>query len=424
MSQALYDLPEGWKLKKLGDLTTLITKGTTPTTHGYKFEESGINFIKIESIVSGEINQKTINSFISQEAHNFLSRSKLHKGDLLFSIAGSIGTAALVEEHILPANTNQALAIIRGYDEFLHAKFLLYVLRSDLLETTRSKSRGGALQNISLGDIKDALIPLPPLAEQTRIVEKLDAVLSRIDTAIDELQQSLALVDAMFKSGLDKAFNPLGSPTNEAGLYDLPDGWGWRQLHSITDVVSGYAFKSEDFSSDIGIPSVKITNVGLGAFVESQDDYLPSEFSTTHNKFSVKEGDIVIALTRPVINGGLKVCRVPKSYAGALVNQRVAAVMCNQGAVLEYVYWYLLSPMTLDYVVEKSKSLNQPNLSIKDLSKLEVPLPPLSEQQRVVEALDALNDKTTQLKTELTAKIDLFNQLKASVLDGAFRGEL
>jgi type I restriction enzyme S subunit len=279
-------------------------------------------------------------------------------------------------------------------------------------------------QRVPLKVMQNISIPLPPLAEQTRIVEKLDAVLFRIDTAIDELQQSLALVDAMFKSRLDKAFNPVGSPSNEDGLYELPEGWGWKQLHTIADVVSGYAFKSEDFSSDIGVPSVKITNVGLGTFIESQDDYLPSDFSTKYNKFAVKQGDIVIALTRPVINGGLKVCRVPKNYNGALVNQRVAAVVYNHEAILEYVYWFLLSPMTLEYVVEKSKSLNQPNLSIKDLSKLEVPLPNISEQQKVVEALDALNEQTTQLKTELTAKIGMFNQLKASVLDGAFRGEL
>ena len=98
---------------KLNDITEKITKGTTPTTVGFSYENYGINFIKIESINDdGSLNFKML-SHINKSCYEKLSRSQLQEGDILFSIAGAIGKIAIVNKEILPANTNQALAIIR-----------------------------------------------------------------------------------------------------------------------------------------------------------------------------------------------------------------------------------------------------------------------------------------------------------------------
>ena len=78
----LYSLPNGWEWKKLDDITELITKGTTPTTNGYKFQNSGINFLKIENIVNGEIDLSTIEMFISEEAHQSQKRSQLQENNV------------------------------------------------------------------------------------------------------------------------------------------------------------------------------------------------------------------------------------------------------------------------------------------------------------------------------------------------------
>ena len=106
-------LPKGWKLEKLGELSEVLTKGTTPTSVGFKFEEEGINFVKIESIdLSGNFIKNKF-AQISKEGNEALKRSQLQEGDILFSIAGALGRAAIVTNDILPANTNQALSIIR-----------------------------------------------------------------------------------------------------------------------------------------------------------------------------------------------------------------------------------------------------------------------------------------------------------------------
>ena len=125
----LYKLPDGWEWKKLGDITELITKGTTPTTNGYKFQNSGINFLKIENIVNGEIDLSTIEMFISEEAHQSQKRSQLQENDVLFSIAGTIGDTAIVKKEHLPMNINQAIALIRPKN-ILNTFFLKYSLLS------------------------------------------------------------------------------------------------------------------------------------------------------------------------------------------------------------------------------------------------------------------------------------------------------
>jgi restriction endonuclease S subunit len=104
---------EGWPVKRLGDLTDLITKGTTPTSVGHGFVPTGINFIKIEAISGDGHFIKAKLAQITQGCHKALRRSQLKSGDIFFSIAGALGRTAFVTEDIIPANTNQALAIIR-----------------------------------------------------------------------------------------------------------------------------------------------------------------------------------------------------------------------------------------------------------------------------------------------------------------------
>ena len=96
------NIPEEWEIRKFGHLIKLITKGATPTSYGFEFQEEGINFIKVESITkTGEFIESKFN-YISPECNKFLSRSKMQKGDLLFSIAGALGRVAIVDDTILP----------------------------------------------------------------------------------------------------------------------------------------------------------------------------------------------------------------------------------------------------------------------------------------------------------------------------------
>jgi hypothetical protein len=180
--QPMNNIPESWRKYKLGYIAQRITKGATPTSYGFKYQDRGIRFVKVENIRHGRINVASIRDFISEEANLNQKRSILVAADILLSIAGTIGVSCLVEEEDLPANTKQALAIIRGAADVLEPKFLRYQLESDVSSMQfRQKERGGGMNNISLEDVKQFEISIAPLKEQRRIVEKLDKLMRKID---------------------------------------------------------------------------------------------------------------------------------------------------------------------------------------------------------------------------------------------------
>ena len=185
--QQLLQPKEGWEVKKLGEVSDLITKGTTPTSVGREFQNKGINFIKIESLQkNGEIVKDKV-AFIDEFTHNLLKRSQLKSKDILFSIAGALGRVAIVKDEILPANTNQALAIIRLKDGYLVDYIYFYLNNEKIQKYILTISVQGAQANLSLLNISELDIPFPALEEQTRIA----SVLTDMDAELSALEQKL-----------------------------------------------------------------------------------------------------------------------------------------------------------------------------------------------------------------------------------------
>ncbi len=111
-----------------------------------------------------------------------------------------------------------------------------------------------------------------------------------------------------------------------------------------------------------------------------------------------------MALTRPYVLDGLKVARCPKAYVGALLNQRVGAIQTAKAKdISDFLFLYLCSAFVLEYVIEKSRMLNQPNLNIPVVRNLPFPLPPLAEQRRSVAKVEHLTALVDALETQLAA---------------------
>ena len=175
---------------KLGDLSITITKGTTPKT----YSQSGICFIRTEAIESDLINFDKV-KYIDDDIHNgSLRRSILQANDILFTIAGAtIGKCVVVPASALPANTNQALAIIRLKENYEH-KYIFYLLKSKYMKDYIQKSiKGSAQPNLNLQQLNDFVIPVPPLEVQQRIVDILD----RFDTLCNNISDGLPAEIAM-----------------------------------------------------------------------------------------------------------------------------------------------------------------------------------------------------------------------------------
>ena len=185
-----------WDLIKLGDFCDLITKGTTGKSQS---EQGMVNFVKVENLKDNEIYPIVK---ISEEEHfGSLKRSILYEGDILFSIAGTLGRTAIVKNNILPANTNQALAIIRGYK--LDAYFLLVVLSGEVVKDyIRKNPTVGAQPNLSLEQVSSLKIKIPSLDEQ----QAIGAYFSNLDTLIAAHQEKISQLETLKKKLLQDMF--------------------------------------------------------------------------------------------------------------------------------------------------------------------------------------------------------------------------
>lgn len=209
------------------------------------------------------------------------------------------------------------------------------------------------------------------------------------DEPASELLKRIALEKAqLVKDGKMKKQKPLPPISDEEKLFELPEGWEWCRLEEIAYIFSGNAFKSEDFNESAGTKCIKITNVGVHEFIESQD-YLPSHFNKSYHNFRVYSGDMIIAMTRPYISSGLKICICPDSYHNALLNQRVCAIRLSHFS--EYYYLFLKSLFVLKHYQDRfNNSGLQPNLKMADISHLLIPVPPENEQNKIQNKINAL----------------------------------
>ena len=185
---------EEWEEVTIGDLCAIVTKGTTPKS----FTTLGVNFIKAESLSGNGAFIKNKFAYISEEVHfNSLKRSVLQKGDLLFSIAGTIGRVAIVTEDILPANTNQALAILRPR-EINYSNFIYCILKSSLFQGMVDSKVVHAVQpNLSLGEISNSSLRLPKKLVLNQFVDLIEPFFIKIRFNIQQLETLQSLRDTL-----------------------------------------------------------------------------------------------------------------------------------------------------------------------------------------------------------------------------------
>ncbi|MGO1126421.1 restriction endonuclease subunit S [Streptococcus sp. V728] len=185
-----------WELIKLGEVCDLITKGTTAKSQS---EKGKVNFVKVENLKENEIYPVVK---ISEEEHlGSLKRSILFEGDILFSIAGTLGRTAIVRNNILPANTNQALAIIRGYK--LDTYFLLVVLSGEVVKDyIRKNPTVGAQPNLSLEQVSSLKIQVPSIEEQ----QAIGSYFSNLNNLISSHQEKISQLETLKKKLLQDMF--------------------------------------------------------------------------------------------------------------------------------------------------------------------------------------------------------------------------
>lgn len=365
-------MKQGWKYMKLGSASTFMS-GYTPNKD--EIQETGqYPYFKVAEMnkLGNEIFMVNTSLFVNHPKKVF------PKGSIIFpKNGGAIYTEKkriLKFDSVVDLNTEALFP-----NDQVNTFYLFYFLNH--LRIAKF-DKGGGLPSLDLKRMADDLIPVPPLPEQERIVERLDAAFAQIDELKSNAEKQFAEAHALFQASLNEMLEP-------------KERWEVFKLCEVVNIINGYAFPSKAFGDNQELKVVKITNVGVGSFLEDSST-LPQDMFI--QEVCVKEDDIVIALTRTIISEGLKRAKVPYTYNGAMLNQRVASLRYNGKINMSFLYYYLGSPFVSDYVWSHVNTLMQPNLSIRDLRDLPVSMPPFSEQQIIVATLDSLRSKVDHLQ--------------------------
>ncbi len=307
-------IPGDWEVKKLKDVTQVITKGTTPTTLGKDFVSKGINFIKVESIsADGTFLNKKF-EHIDKETNLLLKRSIIEEDDILFSIAGAIGRTTIVDKNILPANTNQAIAIIRLKKDVVIPQFIRYLLSNPkTIEQMKSKVVQSVQANLSLSIISDSEIPIPELTEQksiSKILLDLDSKIAlnrQMNATLERIGQALFkqwFVDFEFPNEEGKPYKSSGGEMVDSELGEVPKGWEVVALSKIAEFTRGFSYAGSEKSKEAGeYVFMTLNSIYEGGGFKREFSYLTSE--RLKERHLVKEGDIIIANTEQTKTGTL-----------------------------------------------------------------------------------------------------------------------
>ena len=357
---------------RLGDIATTITKGTTPTTIGFPFVDTGINFVKIESIDEAGNFLPDRFAHITDECNRKLGRSKLEENDILFSIAGAIGRTAIVTKSILPANTNQALAIIRIPSNAINLQFVLYALQSQAVAEQSAKQKQGVAQlNLSLKNIADIQIPLVSSEKQAEIVR----ILAALDVTIGQRKEQIKFIDQLVKSRFIELF---GEPVrNSMGLPTEP----MTTVCAIIDGDRGKNYPKQDDFSDTGYCLfLNAKNVTATGFSFENRMFITKEKDNALHNGKLERGDVVLTTRGTLGNLAFYDDSVP--FENVRINSGMVILRMNKSVMTE-VFFMEQFKLQLQSIKGKIASGSaQPQLPISTMNKIRILLAPMALQEQ------------------------------------------
>ncbi|MBF7043241.1 restriction endonuclease subunit S [Campylobacter volucris] len=407
------NLPQDWEVKKLGDIAE-ISSGGTPSKNKKEYWENGIiPWVKIKDIKENFIS--TTEEFITEDGLKNSSAKLFKKGTLLYSIFATLGEVAILD---IDATTNQAIAGINIKENNANSLYLMYFLKS-IKDEICNKGRGVAQNNLNLSILKRIQIPLPPLKEQERIVGILDESFANIDESIKNLEQDLLNLDELMQSALQKAFNPLKDNAKEN--YQLPQGWEWKSLGDIAVTSSGGTLlrNKKEYWENGTIKWLKSGELNDG-YIDFTEENITQEAIKHSSDKIFSKGTLLIAMY------GATAGKLGILDLDSATNQAICAFLHKDNENIKFFEKFLFHFLFFirDKIIKDSFGGAQPNISQTYIKNLQIPIPPLQEQEQIASYLDELSLNIKDLKQNYQTQIKNLQELKKSLLDRAFKGRL
>ena len=421
-----FDIPENWKWCRLSSLTY---------NWGQKTPDKTFCYIDVGSINNISHTLNIENTVV--EAKDASSRAKkiVQKGDVIFATIRPYLKNICIIDRDFPYEpiVSTAFAVMHCPKGLLN-KYLYYYLLSPTFmrfANASDKSKGVAYPAIGEKYFFNGLIALPPLAEQKRIVAKIEELLPLVDryaVAYEKLEQFNAkfpedmkksilqyaiqgkLVEQrpeegtgeelyqqiqtekqrLIKEGKIKKEKPLPEIAEDEIPFDIPENWKWVQLGDLASINGGFAFKSTNYTTE-GVRVIRISDFNETGFVNDKIVRYPYDDSLSQYVLDVK--NILLCMTGGTVGKSLFITKLDEKM---VVNQRVATIKV-ESVLPEYVYQVILAPIT-QKVIQDSKNSTNDNISMDTIKSFLIPLPPLAEQKRIVAKLEEILPLCERLK--------------------------
>lgn len=457
-----FSLPFGWLWSRIGLITTKTGSGSTPRGGQSVYKSAGVPFLRSQNVYNDGLRLNDV-AYIDQSTHMKMRGTAVEPGDLLLNITGgSIGRCCLIPNSPIEANISQHVAIIRPATSrmcgFLHKAVLSPFFQSYVIGEQTGAGRGGLPKN----RMDQIPVPVPPLAEQHRIIAKVDELMALCDlleaaknerearrdrlvaaslhrigtspTAEDKAQTATALrhatrfhldhlprlttspehIKQLRQTILNLAVrgrlvpqDPNDEPVNESEPliemgknlpHELPINWTWRSIKALTDLVTDGEHATPTRIPEHEIPLVTAKNVRDGEMDYTVTDWVSFETAEKAWKRCRPLVGDILLVCVGATTGRLCVLREPRDM---VLVRSVALIRPSSIIDADYFALAIRSPIGQSQIWSSVKVAAQPCLYINRINALAIPLPPLAEQQRIVAKVGELMALCDQLETQL-----------------------
>lgn len=438
------DLPEGWALAQARDLFNVVNGFAFKPSH---WKEHGLPIIRIQNLNNVDA---SFNYCPDQIPQKYLVKN----GDLLFAWSGTPGTS--FGAHIWQGGNawlNQHIFRVEFNDKFLDKRFARLAINHNLNEYIAQAQGGVGLAHITKRKFEASFLQIPPLAEQKRIVTKVEQLLARVNAARERLAKVPEILKRFRQSVLAAACSGrltadwrngvarvepgrallkriLGHgeivkvPTDEdpVELAKIPEEWAWSRCEYLCEPERIITYGVIKLGPPVGkgVRTLRSSNVRWLFIDERHIKRISPKIAAGYSRTFLKGGEILVTVRGTL--GGVSVVR--PHLAGANISREVAMVPLQHKLDPQFFCYAIASTWSQNWLSEVTKGVAYTGINIRDLKRLPLPVPSLTEQREIVRRVGALFQLADAIERRVTAATVQAEKLTQSILAKAFRGEL
>lgn len=432
-----FDIPESWKWVKLGEIVTVLGGKRIPAGRQLTTENTGYKYIRVSDMKDGTVLTDGL-LYIPSDIFPSIARYIIHKEDVYITVAGTIGRVGKIPEEIDGANlTENADRLVFS---MLEQNWLIKCLESNIVQSQIANVTTKVGQpKLAIKRIQKLIIPLPPFAEQKRIVAKFEELLPYIDRyeqAWSKLEQFNNLFPEDMKKSLlqyaiqgklveqrpeegtaeelfariqeekqrliaekkNKKEKPLPEITEEEKPFDIPESWKWVYLLDIIEEKPSNGYSPKGVTYPTEIKNLTLTATTSGRFKDDAFKYVDISKEDA-SKYWLKNNDLLIqrSNSRELVGTSCIYTGADNAYIYPDLMMRMHV---SSQVDIYYIDYVLKAPVTRNYYMASASGTSEsmPKINQKIVSFTLVPLPPLAEQKRIVEKLEQLLPLCERLK--------------------------